>query len=105
MPAGDVTYADIATLLSFDDALVLGSLSGYNLNYKFVNTSNTNYHIALSPYGEANSYINYSDTYYIVCDTYTSDYASNNITVVDTYSNDFFAADMVAAYIAEGHWA
>lgn len=105
LPAGDVTYADIATLLSFDDALVLGCLSGYYLNYKFVNTSNSAYHIALSPYGQANSNINYSGTYYIVCDTYTSDFPSNNITVVDTYSNDFFAADMVAEYIAAGNWA
>ena len=105
LSAGDVTYNDIATLLPFSNKLVLGSISGYDLKYKFVSTSNTNYHISLSPYGEANSYINYSATYYIVCDTYTSDYASNNITVVDTYANDFFAADMVAAYIAEGNWA
>ena len=105
LAAGEVTFRDVSTLLPFENKLVLGSISGYDLKYKFVSTSNSNYHISLSDYGEANSYINYSSTYYIVCDTYTSDYASNNITVIDTYANDFYASHMVAAYIAAGNWA
>ena len=106
LEAGDVTYADLVELLPFNNHLVLCSISGYNLNYKFVNTSNSNYYISLSSYGQANSYINYNDTYYVVVDTYTSDYASNGLTVIERYTEDeFYARDMIAEYIRNGGMA
>ena len=106
LSAGDVTYADLLALYPFNNHLVLCSISGYNLNYKFVNTSNSDYYISLSSYGQANSYINYSDTYYVVVDTYTSDYASNGLTVIERFTeDDFFARDMLASYIRSGGMA
>lgn len=102
---GYITYADLVEILPFDNDLVLCSISGYDLNYKFVNTSNSNYYISLSDYGRANSYINFSDTYYVIVDTYTSDYASNNLTVIERYTTGkFYARDMLANYIAAGNF-
>ena len=106
LKAGDVSYADLLALYPFNNDLVLCSISGYNLNYKFVNTSNSDYYISLSSYGQTNSYINYSDTYYVVVDTYTSDYASNGLTVIERYTDDeFYARDMLAEYIRNGNMA
>ena len=104
--AGDVTYADLLALYPFNNHLVLCSISGYNLNYKFVNTTNTDYYISLSSYGQSNSSINFSSTYYVVVDTYTSDYASNGLTVIERFTeDDFFARDMIAEYIRSGGMA
>ena len=101
--SGEVTYADLLSLYPFNNDLLLCSISGYNLNYKFVNSSNSDYHIALSSYGQANSYINYSDTYYVVVDNYTSDYTSNGLTVIERYTEgEFYARDMLAEYIRNG---
>jgi 2',3'-cyclic-nucleotide 2'-phosphodiesterase (5'-nucleotidase family) len=104
LEVGDVTYAMLSSLFTFDNNLVLCSISGYNLHYKFVHTSNSDYHVSYSSYGQANSgYITFSNTYYVVCDTYTSDYASNNLTVVDTYdASGFYARDMLANYASSG---
>ena len=104
--SGEVTYADLLSLYPFNNDLLLCSISGYNLNYKFVNSSNSDYHIALSSYGQANSYINYSDTYYVVVDNYTSDFTSNGLTVIERYTEgEFYARDMLAEYIRNGGMA
>ena len=106
LSAGDVTYADLLALYPFNNHLVLCSISGYYLKFKFVSSSSSDYYISLSSYGESNSYINYSDTYYVVVDTYTSDYADNHLTVIERYTEeDFFARDMLAEYIRSGGMA
>ncbi len=38
----------------------------------------------------------------MVTDSYSADYAYNNMTVIDTYSDTIFARDLIAEYIAEG---
>lgn len=40
--------------------------------------------------------------YYVVTDRYSADYSYNNMTVIDTYSQNIFARDLVAEYIAAG---
>ena len=103
LSVGNVTYADLLKLFPFNNDLVLCSISGYNLNYKFVNSTNEDYYISLSSYGQANSSINYNSTYYVVVDTYTSDYSSNGLTVIEKYTDDeFYARDMLAEYIRSG---
>ena len=103
LSVGNVTYADLLKLFPFNNDLVLCSISGYNLNYKFVNSTNEDYYISLSSYGQANSSINYNSTYYVVVDTYTSDYSSNGLTVIEKYTDDeFYARDMLAEYIRNG---
>ncbi|MBQ8415237.1 MAG: bifunctional metallophosphatase/5'-nucleotidase [Clostridia bacterium] len=103
LTAGTKTYADILSLLPFDNRLVLCSISGYNLKKRFVNSTNSDYHSAYSEYGSSimNSISN-NETYYVIVDTYTSLYSPNGLTVVDYYDNSTFARDLLAEALMEG---
>ena len=103
LSAGTKTYADILSLLPFDNRLVLCSVSGYNLSNKFINTSNTDYHIALSAYGTV-SEISNSETYYIVVDTYTAYYAPNGLKIIDFYDEGVYARDLFAEAVKNGEF-
>ena len=59
LAAGEVTYADILSLLPFDNRIVLCRVSGSKLKSQFINTSNSSYHISYSEYG--NSVLNSID--------------------------------------------
>lgn len=100
LTAGNKNYADILSLFPFDNRLVLCSVSGSKLISKFVESSNSNYHVAISDYGESliNS-ISPSDTYYIIVDTYTALYAPNGLTIVEYYDDTTFARDLLAKAI------
>lgn len=98
--AGNVTYADIFSLLPFDNTLVLGSISGADLKSKFINSTNSAYH---SAYDSSLSIVD-SNTYYIVVDSYTSSYAPNRITEIARFSDDTFARDLLADFIRGGGW-
>ncbi|MDD6980479.1 MAG: 5'-nucleotidase C-terminal domain-containing protein [Clostridia bacterium] len=98
--AGNVTYADIFSLLPFDNTLVLGSISGADLKSKFINSTNSAYH---SAYDSSLSIVD-SSTYYIVVDSYTSSYAPNRITEIARFSDDTFARDLLANFIRGGGW-
>ena len=101
---GDVTYADLYTLFPFDNKLQLCSVRGSDLDSKFVNTTNSNYYISYSDYGDGLKYaIDPYATYYIVVDSYTSDYSYNNLTVIADYNpNTYYARDMLADYARAG---
>ena len=100
LAAGIATYGDLLSLLPFNNQLVLCKISGRNLLNKFINTSNSDYHV----YTKINtSSISSSGTYYVVVDTYTSAYSSNGLTVVEYYDDTTFARDLVAEYIKEGN--
>ena len=104
LPSGDVSYADLYNLFPFDNDIQLCSVSGYYLLKQFINTDNENYFINYSEYGEGlvNNVEN-NGTYYIVTDSYCSDYGPNNLTVVDTYDRDcYYARDLLKDYIVEG---
>ena len=107
LPKGNVTYADLYTLFPFDNDLVLCAISGYYLNSQFVNTSNENYYISYTSYGNNNkNNINNNTTYYLITDTYSSDYAPNHLTVIEKYTDSgFYARDMLAQYARDGHFA
>ena len=98
--AGNVTYADIFSLLPFENTLVLGSISGADLKSKFINSTNSAYH---SAYDSSLSIVD-SSTYYIVVDSYTSSYAPNRITEIARFSDDTFARDLLANFIRGGGW-
>lgn len=102
LSAGNVTYADIFSLLPFDNSIVLGSISGRDLLSKFINTNNSNYHCAYN--GATPTNISSNKTYYIIVDTYTSSYASNKITEVARLNSNTYARDLLAQYIREGNW-
>ena len=101
--AGTKTYADVLTLLPFDNSIVLCKVSGYNLLNKFINTTNSDYHIALSQYGDSiKNNISANKQYYVIVDTYTAVYAYNGLTIVDYYDETTFARDLIAEAIKAG---
>ncbi len=100
---GQVTYSDIYSVLPFDNQLVLCSISGKDLMSKFVNTTNSRYHIYYEEYGaDAIANINYNQIYYVITDTYTSTYKSNNLTEIKRFAPDEYARDLLADYIKAG---
>ena len=100
---GSTTYADILSLLPFDNRIVLCSVSGYNLKNKFIYSTNTDYHIAYSSYGNGiKNSISDDETYYIIVDTYTAYYAPNHLTVIDFYDESTYARDLFAEKVKEG---
>ena len=100
LKAGSITYSDIYSLLPFDNEIVLCSISGRDLYYKFINTDNSDYYIS---YGSNNvSNIDFNKTYYIITDTYTSTYAYNNLTEIARYGTGIYARDLFAEFIKAG---
>ncbi len=101
---GDIRYKDIQNVLPFDNEIVLCTVSGYYLKKQFVYTENENYFCTYSDYGNQNEgRIDDEATYYIVVDTYTSDYAPNHLTVVERYSTTpVYARDLIANYVKAG---
>lgn len=99
--AGNITMANLISILPFDNQLVLCSVKGSDLLSKFINTSNSDYHIYLKDGMTAND-ISYSDTYYIIVDTYTSTYKYNNLTEIERYDDETFARDLFSDYIKSG---
>jgi len=101
--AGQVTYGQLQMLLPFDNSIVLCSIKGSDLKNKFFESNNSNYFIAYGQYGtELKNNIDPNATYYIVTDTYTSQYAPNRLTEVARLDDITFARDLVAQYIRDG---
>lgn len=103
LSSGDVTVGQVQTLLPFDNKIVLCSLNGTELKNKFIYTSNKKYHIAYSPYGESvkdDVVYNPKKTYYIVTDTFTSDY--QHLKVLATLGDNVFARDLLCDYLRGG---
>ena len=99
--AGDVTYAMLHSIFPFDNQIVLCSVKGDSLLKNFINSTNSNYFI----YGDyAGKNIDPNGTYYIVVDTYTSQYEPNRLTVLEEYAPDIYGRDLLADYIREGHF-
>lgn len=100
LPAGEVTYGDLMSLLPFDNTVVLCSLSGAKLRDRFIETDNNNYFLYYGSYGEqVKNSIKSNATYYIVTDTYNAYYAPNGLTIVDIYAEEVYARDMVADWL------
>lgn len=104
LTAGEKCYADILSLFPFNNRLVLCSIKGEKLLSKFINSTNSDYHVALSEYGESiKSSISPTATYYVVVDTYSQLYTSNGLTLVEYLDDTTFARDLLAEYIKEGN--
>ena len=96
LPAGNVTYGMLQTLVPFDNVLTLCSVRGSDLISKFLETTNSKYYICTADYDT----IDPTATYYLVTDTYTAYYAPNRMTVIEEYLPDVFARDLLADYFA-----
>ena len=101
---GTLTYADLESVLPFDNKIVLCSIKGRELDYKFINTNNSNYFVYCGEYGQSiKANIDYNATYYVIVDTYTALYAPNKLTIIEEYDPDVFARDLLAEYIKAGN--
>lgn len=101
LAAGDVTYSQVASILPFNNAFVLCSTSGANLRRVFLESGNRRYYVA-----EAEGLkIDDSKTYYVITDTYTSEYGPNKLTEVARFDEEYFARDLLADFISAGGWA
>jgi hypothetical protein len=99
--AGETRYEDVYSIFPFDNELYLCSILGRDLKNKFLYTSNSNYFICQSDYGQTVTINDYS-TYYIITDSYSAFYAPNRLTRVAAYGEELFARDMIAEYIKNG---
>ena len=103
LAAGQVTMAQLQMIFPFENTLVLCSVKGSDLLNKFINTTNSNYFISYSEYGDSvKESIDRNATYYIITDTYTSTYAPNRLTEVKRYTEGVYAYHLLAKYIEEG---
>lgn len=100
LPAGDVTYAQLVSLLPFNNKLTLCAVSGADLRRVFLETQNSRYYVAVA----GDLAVDDAATYYIVTDTYTSQYAPNRLTEVARFEEEYYARDLLADYIAGGNW-
>ena len=101
LSSGIKKYGDLVSLFPFNNRLVLCSVSGSKLKSQFINTTNSNYHIAKSDYYSSITIQN-SGTYYIVVDDYTAAYAPNGLTIVEYYDESTYARDLLADAIEAG---
>ncbi len=102
--AGNVKYRDVYDILPFDNAVVLCSVSGKNLQERFIDNKKYNWNEdkKYNVYYESLPSVNPNGTYYIVTDTYTSTYSLNGLTEIARFDNETFARDLLAEYIREG---
>lgn len=99
---GNVVYGDLQMILPFDNQIVLCKVKGSDLLNKFYNSTNSSYHIYYENVTAAK--INRNSYYYIIVDSYTSQYAPNNLTEVARLDSTTFARDLLADYIMAGNW-
>ena len=97
--SGNVTYADIFSVLPFDNEIVLGKVNGYNLKRIISRDNYTNY-VTISSFDIENN-----TDYYIIVDSYSSTYRANNITEVARLGSGTYARDLLADFISSGGWA
>jgi len=105
LDAGVVTYSKLAELFPFDNDIVLCSITGANLKRtSFYTLSNSNYYVTWSEYGNSvRNSIEDEEIYYLITDTYNSDFTANNLTIVATLSTEGkYARDLLAEYIKNG---
>ncbi len=99
--AGNVTYANLFSVLPFDNEIVLGKIKGTYLKSRFLETDNSDYHNYTTITSSA---ISNNTDYYIIVDSYTSTYRYNNITEVARLNNGKYARDLLADFVSAGGW-
>ena len=101
LPVGDVTYADLQSLFTFDNEIMLCSIKGSYLKSRFFN--NSDYRLYYESYGQSvKNSINSNATYYVIVDSWTGLYDYNHMTVVEYYDAGVFARDLLAEYVRQG---
>ncbi len=101
--AGEVKYGDLISVLPFDNPLVLCKIRGSDLQARFI-TQQSKYYNYFSDSFDKSGVVS-DKIYYVVVDTYSSQYAPNNLTEVEVYDENIFARDLLAEHIKGGNWA
>ena len=103
LAAGEVTFSQVQMIFPFENTLVLCSVKGSDLLNRFINTTNTNYFVSYSEYGKKlKDQIDPNGTYYIITDTYSSNYAPNRLTEIKRYTEGVYSYNLLADYIEAG---
>ncbi len=102
LKSGTLTYGDLINVLPFDNRLVLCSIKGKDLEEKFLEKRDR-YYIHKTAFGNGLQ-VDAEETYYIVTDSYTSQYRYNNLTEIAWYDENVYARDLLADYIKTGAW-
>lgn len=106
LEVGYVTYAMLSSLFPFDNTIQLCSVKGESLYNNFFYTKNSRYHIYYGSYGlQVKNSIDMNATYYIVVDSYTTQYAPNGLNLIAEYSADIMARDLLESYLKAGNWS
>ncbi len=100
LPAGEVMYGDLQSLLTFDNPLYLCSIKGSDLKSKFLNNSSYVKYSTISA-----SQVKDNETYYIVADSWTALYAWAKCTPIELYDETTYARDFLAEFIKNGGWS
>jgi len=80
---------------------VLCSIKGSDLKNRFM-SNRSNYYVKYSSYGESiKNGISNGKTYYIIVDSYTSQYAPNNLTEIARLGPNIYARDLLADFFSE----
>lgn len=105
LPSGNVTMRQIQTLFPFDNQMHLCKIKGRVLLNRYFNNKNYVYVYDEKIKTKLESGQGLNDYYYIVTDSYNTDYAPNKLTMVKTLGDSFFPRDCLAEYIAAGNLA
>ena len=99
---GNVTYAQLMSLLPFDNDIALCAVKGSVLRNRFFN--NGDYNLYYEEYGQTlKGGLDSTKTYYIIADSWTYDYL--NLTVIEYLDLGVFARDLLAEYIRAGGYS
>ena len=103
LSAGQVTYSVLQSLFPFDNDLVLCSIKGRDLLSRFFNSTHEDYFISYGSYGESiKNNIDPNGTYYVIVDSYSSQYAPNKLTEIERYDSGVYARDLLAEFVKKG---
>ena len=113
LPAGDVNYAMFNNLFPFDNDVLLMSVRGDLLINNFIASTNPNYYLAYTDYGNTlrnnGSLIDRDNYYIVITDTYTYDYLyQRNESLISFLGNlkegGYYARDLFADYARAGRF-
>lgn len=102
LKAGDILVRDIQTIFPFDNRMHLCSIKGSDLLARYFQNTSYVYRYDAEIRAKLESGQGLNDTYYIVTDSYNTDFALNNLTMVEELGDDVFPRTVLIEYIKDG---
>ncbi len=101
LQAGTIIYGDLMNILPFDNRIVLCGIRGSDLRNTFF-SNKKNYYVYCREDFDVND-IEDTSVYYVITDSYTSQFKPNNLIELETYNTTTFPRDLYAQYVREGN--